>query len=112
MVRYAYRTAAAISTASMLIRSSNLSGRGCVRENPRSSMLCGPIGSSSASGATGIEQLLSSTSRVDDSVVEGLVVRRESDGFTTARAKLVRAEFVQAIDDHWSRRPLRRNELA
>lgn len=58
-----------------------------------------------------IEQLLSNVSRVGDERVEGLVIRQESGGFTTARAKLVRAEFAQAIDEHWSRGPLRRNEL-
>ena len=51
-------------------------------------------------------------SRVGDSAMEGLVVRREANGFTTARAKLVRAQFTQAIGEHWSRGPLRRNELA
>lgn len=60
----------------------------------------------------GIEQLLSSASQVGGSTIEGVVVRRESGGFTTARAKLVRAEFTQAIDEHWSRGPLRRNALA
>lgn len=51
-------------------------------------------------------------SRVGGSAMEGIVVRKESGGFTTARAKLVRAEFAQAIEEHWSRGPLRRNELA
>ncbi len=60
----------------------------------------------------GIEQLLSTPSRVGIGAVEGLVIRRESGGFTTARAKLVRREFTQAIDEHWSRGPLRRNQLA
>ena len=60
----------------------------------------------------GIEQLLSTPSRVGVGAVEGLVIRREAEGFTTARAKLVRREFTQAIDEHWSRGPLRRNELA
>lgn len=59
-----------------------------------------------------IEQLLSNGSQVGDALVEGLVIRQESGGFTTARAKLVRAEFTQAIDEHWARGPLRRNELA
>lgn len=44
--------------------------------------------------------------------MEGVVVRQESGSFTTARAKLVRAEFAQAIGEHWSRGPLRRNKLA
>jgi ATP-dependent RNA circularization protein (DNA/RNA ligase family) len=59
-----------------------------------------------------IERLLSSASQVGGSMIEGVIVRRESGGFTTARAKLVRAEFTQAIEEHWSRGPLRRNSLA
>ncbi len=58
-----------------------------------------------------IEQLLSNKSRVGDQFVEGVVIRNESGGFAAARAKLVRAEFTQAIDEHWSKKPLRRNEL-
>lgn len=56
--------------------------------------------------------LLSDVSRVGHGVIEGIVVRRESGGFTTARSKLVRPEFAQAIDEHWSRAPLQRNHLA
>lgn len=59
-----------------------------------------------------VEEFLSNRSQVGNRGVEGVVVRRESGGFTTARAKLVRAEFTQAIEEHWSRGPLRRNELA
>lgn len=59
----------------------------------------------------GIEKVLSTPSRVGVGAVEGLVIRREAEGFTTARAKLVRREFTQAIDEHWSRGPLRRNQL-
>jgi hypothetical protein len=33
-------------------------------------------------------------------------VRREAGGRLIQRAKLVRAEFVQAINEHWSKRPL------
>jgi hypothetical protein len=51
-------------------------------------------------------------SRVGRSPMEGLIVRKEAGGHTTTRAKLVRAEFTQAIDEHWSRRALRRNQLA
>ncbi|OYV75207.1 MAG: hypothetical protein B7Z66_13715 [Chromatiales bacterium 21-64-14] len=58
-----------------------------------------------------LDPLLSGASRVGGSAIEGVVVRQEADGFTTARAKLVRAEFTQAIDEHWSRGPLRRNKL-
>ncbi len=57
-------------------------------------------------------QLLSEPSRVGGDALEGLVLRREIGGMTVARAKLVRAEFTQAIDAHWSRAPLRRNQIA
>lgn len=59
-----------------------------------------------------LSSLLSECSRVGDSVIEGVIVRQEADGFTSARAKLVRAEFTQALDEHWSRGPFRRNKLA
>ncbi len=59
-----------------------------------------------------LEQLLLGTSRVGEGPIEGVVVRQESGGFATARAKLVRAEFAQAIEEHWSRGPLRSNKLA
>jgi ATP-dependent RNA circularization protein (DNA/RNA ligase family) len=68
-----------------------------------------------ARGTFSIEQLVdltSGVSRVGGSAVEGVVVRHEAGGYCTARAKLVRAEFTQAIDQHWSRGPLRRNKLA
>jgi hypothetical protein len=58
-----------------------------------------------------LERLLGA-SRLTDGPAEGLYVRREAGGVLKARAKLVRAEFVQAIDEHWSRRPLEENRLA
>ncbi len=51
-------------------------------------------------------------SRFAEGPAEGVYVRREADGRLVRRAKLVRAEFVQAIDEHWSRRQLEPNELA
>lgn len=51
-------------------------------------------------------------SRLADGPAEGVVVRRDAGGFNVARGKLVRPEFVQAIGEHWSRGPLRRNALA
>jgi hypothetical protein len=38
-------------------------------------------------------------------------VRKEEGDHLVARAKLVCAEFAQAIDDHWSKRPLEPNRL-
>jgi len=61
----------------------------------------------------GLRRLLErADSRVGGQVLEGLVVRRETDDRLLARAKLVRPDFVQQIDEHWSRRPLQRNRLA
>lgn len=51
-------------------------------------------------------------SQVTDGPAEGLYVRREVGGVLTARAKLVRAEFAQAIDEHWSKRRLEENQVA
>lgn len=50
-------------------------------------------------------------SRVGSGPMEGIVVRREAAGWTTERAKLVRATFTQGIEEHWSRGPLERNAL-
>lgn len=51
-------------------------------------------------------------SAVTDGPAEGLYVRRELDGRLLERAKLVRAEFVQTIDEHWSKRHLESNRLS
>jgi hypothetical protein len=50
-------------------------------------------------------------SALTDGPAEGLYLRREQSGRLLQRAKLVRAEFVQAIDDHWSRRRLEANQV-
>jgi hypothetical protein len=57
-------------------------------------------------------RLIAAPSRVGAERMEGIVVRHEAEGFTDLRAKLVRAEFTQAIGEHWSRQALRRNRLA
>jgi len=51
-------------------------------------------------------------SMVTDGPAEGLYVRREEDGRLVQRAKLVCSEFVQGIDDHWSKRRIEANQLA
>lgn len=51
-------------------------------------------------------------SRLTDGPTEGLYVRYEASGRLVARAKLVRAEFVQAIGAHWTKRKLETNQLA
>jgi hypothetical protein len=51
-------------------------------------------------------------SQVGDAPAEGIYVRREAGDRLVARAKLVRCEFAQAIDQHWSKRTLQVNALA
>jgi len=43
--------------------------------------------------------------------LEGVVVRRESNEWCEARAKLVRPDFTQAIDTHWRKRVLEWNRI-
>ncbi len=50
-------------------------------------------------------------SQLVDGPAEGLYVRHDADERLFARAKLVRPEFVQAIDQHWSRKALVPNAL-
>lgn len=59
---------------------------------------------------TDLERLLE-RSQLSDAPAEGLYVRRDEGDHLIARAKLVRAEFTQAIDEHWSRGALRANKL-
>ena len=51
-------------------------------------------------------------SSLADGPMEGAVVRREEVRWTAGRAKLVNAGFTQAIEAHWSRGPLRPNQLS
>lgn len=64
-------------------------------------------------GKLGIEALepLLDHSRLSSGTAEGIYVRKELNGVLAARAKLVRAEFVQAIGEHWTRRHLELNQL-
>jgi ATP-dependent RNA circularization protein (DNA/RNA ligase family) len=57
-------------------------------------------------------QKLLGPSKLTQAPMEGLYVRRDQGEFLKARAKLVRPEFIQAIEEHWSSRPLQRNALA
>jgi hypothetical protein len=43
--------------------------------------------------------------------MEGIVVRRESDDWCEARAKLVRPDFTQAMATHWRKRALKWNRV-
>lgn len=59
----------------------------------------------------GLRTLLGN-SHLADGPAEGLYVRRDATDRLVARAKLVRREFVQAIDQHWSKKRLQVNALA
>src|SRR5690606_3052267 len=66
-------------------------------------------------GRIDIEELkmrvMSEPSRFRDGPLEGFVLRRESADWLEARAKLVRPDFTQAIDEHWRRRAIEWNRL-
>lgn len=59
-----------------------------------------------------IKSLLSGTSAVGDSSREGLYLRRDDQQYLLSRAKIVQPEFLQAIEEHWSKNGLTRNHLA
>ena len=56
--------------------------------------------------------LLSLRSRFGGEAAEGIYVRRDESEWLTGRAKLVRPEFLQAIEEHWTSHTLRKNMLA
>jgi hypothetical protein len=59
-----------------------------------------------------LQLLLRSTrSAYGEDLIEGLYLRRERNGWLESRAKIVRADFVQGINEHWSRRPLEKNKV-
>jgi len=60
---------------------------------------------------TELRNMLSQPSKVGGDSLEGIYIRADETGWLKARAKIVRPEFVQAIDEHWSRGPIRRNSV-
>lgn len=59
-----------------------------------------------------LKELVSATrSRFRSGNLEGVVIRRESEEWLEARAKLVRSGFTQAISTHWRGRALEWNHL-
>jgi hypothetical protein len=51
-------------------------------------------------------------SRAGHVPMEGICLRRESDGYLQARAKVVTTSFRQQIEEHWTRRAVVPNRLA
>ncbi|AFK56284.1 RNA ligase family protein [Tistrella mobilis] len=63
-------------------------------------------------GVDGLLRILTGArSRYRDGPPEGIVIRREDDTHLIARAKLVRADFTQAIGEHWRRRAIEWNRV-
>ena len=54
---------------------------------------------------------LFSVSKVGTSNSEWIYLRLDDEKWLLKRAKMVRPEFRQQIDEHWSKRPLERNSL-
>jgi RNA ligase len=52
------------------------------------------------------------TSRVGEEPMEGIYLRHDQGDWLEQRAKIVRAEFVQGIEGHWTEQPLEKNSLA
>lgn len=50
-------------------------------------------------------------SKLSSEPVEGLYLRLDDDDWLLQRAKLVRADFIQAVEEHWSRRAIQPNRL-
>lgn len=46
-----------------------------------------------------------------DALCEGLYFRLDKNGWLSLRAKYVRETFSQAIEQHWSKRPIQRNNV-
>lgn len=77
------------------------------------------------SSLIGVPQLLSTKTSLDalktlvvnrpshfrEGALEGIVIRRETQDWCEARAKLVRPDFIQAIDTHWRKRAVEWNRI-
>ena len=54
---------------------------------------------------------LLSQSRYGSSQAEGIYLRHDEGDWLVSRAKLVRAEFIQTIEEHWTRSKLQTNRI-
>ena len=57
-----------------------------------------------------LKDLLNEPSHYRQGTMEGIIFRCENASLLIKRAKLVRSEFTQAIDEHWSRRSIEWNQ--
>lgn len=56
-----------------------------------------------------IIEMLQTQSRFYDGPVEGLYIRIEKEGVLVKRGKVVREDFIQEIEEHWSKKVLVKN---
>jgi ATP-dependent RNA circularization protein (DNA/RNA ligase family) len=59
---------------------------------------------------SGLNKLLS-RSQLSGNPAEGLYLRFDKGDWLEQRAKLVRPEFIQSVEEHWSRKGIRANRL-
>ena len=84
---------------------------------PRRNGLFGKVGVVSvplvARGKYSLDELMQflESSALVSGPPEGIYLRRENEEWLESRAKLVRPEFVQTIEEHWSTRTLEKNRL-
>jgi ATP-dependent RNA circularization protein (DNA/RNA ligase family) len=66
-------------------------------------------------GVTTLEELIewvrAHRSHYRDGTLEGVVIRQEDEDWLLGRAKLVRPDFVQAIEEHWRHRTIEWNRI-
>lgn len=66
-------------------------------------------------GVTTLEELIewvrAHRSHYRDGTLEGVVIRQEDEDWLLGRAKLVRPDFVQAIEEHWRHRSIEWNRI-
>ena len=55
--------------------------------------------------------LLNTPSKLSDELIEGIYLRKESEGYLQHRAKIVRADFIQTIDTHWMHKKIEQNTV-
>jgi len=58
---------------------------------------------------TELKKYLDRTSHYAQHTIEGLVIRQENADYCLARAKLVRPDFTQAIEEHWRNKAIEWN---
>jgi hypothetical protein len=74
-----------------------------------------PVIAALADGEFKLEQLLellkTTTSNYGDEIVEGLCIKADAGDRNVSRGKIVRADFIQQITTHWSKKALVKNTI-